>query len=127
MKNETGKITIASVLAVIIISYVGYCAFILISNKVKSDSTQKEVVEAILRLKADETITAKATERIISTLEAKGYTLDSEDKRSIEVFHDKQRRIIEFYYSYQYEMDFLLFKYIKYINVEDSRSTERWN
>lgn len=127
MKNEKGKMTIASLFAFALIAYVGYCAFILISNKVKSDGTQREVMEKILKLRPDENMAARATKIIISTVEAGGYDLENEDIRAIEVFLDRQKRVVEVYYTYSYEMDFLLFKHVNFIEVEDSRSVDRWN
>jgi len=127
MKKENGKITIASFFALALLGYIAYSAFILISNKVKSDITQKEILESIHKIRATDSLPSKATQMIISALEAKGYTLDNSDKQSIEVFVDKQKKVLELYYSYSYEMDFLLFKHVKLIEVESSSSTERLN
>ncbi len=127
MKNENGKTTIFSLIAFVMLAYVVFCAFILISSKIRSDSTQKQIIESILKGKVNESTPAKAGEIIIQTLESKNYILDSDDKRAIEVYVDKQKKTIEIYYSYSYEMDFLLFKHVNFVEVEDSRSTDRWN
>lgn len=127
MKNENGKITFTSLVAFALLAYLGYCAFVLISSKVKSDTTQKEIMESILKFRVDESLTSKATAKIISILQNKGFTLDNDDLKSIEVYHDRQKRVIELYYSYSYEMDFLLFQHVSFVEVEDSHSSERWN
>ncbi len=127
MKNENGKITFASLVGFVVLAYVVFCAFILISSKIKSDTTQKEILDTILKIRVDESISSKATAKIISILQEKGYSMDSNDKQSIEVYHDKQKKSIDIYYSYSYEMDFLLFKHENFVEVEESQTSDRWN
>jgi hypothetical protein len=127
MKMQNGKTTIASFFALIIIGFLVFAAFILISSKIKSDTTQKEITESILRLRATDDLPPKAINKIITTLESKGYILENDDRRAIEVYLDRQKRTVEIYYSYSYEMNFILFKHLKFIEVEESRSTDKFN
>lgn len=127
MKNESGKTTILSLFAFIIIGYIVYCGFILISSKVKSDNAQKDIIDSIMRLRVNDDLPAKATSIIVKKLEGSSYIFDNDDRRSIEVYIDKQKRTIDIYFSYSYEMDFLLFKQVKLVEVEESSSSDRWN
>ena len=79
MTNESGKTTFSSLIALVFIGYIVYCGFIFISAKVKSDSTQKEIADTILKYKVKDDITQMALGMFIKTLEVAGYILDNYD------------------------------------------------
>ncbi len=113
--NEKGKITISGLILLLLIVYGAYASFIFLGARIEKSQISNEVKDTIGMYRGGDFTPAKGEVAIREILNKRDiiFTEAHEEQVSVQI----NRKTIEYYYTYEIEMDFLFFK--KKMIVED--------
>ncbi len=115
--NQRGKVGFTGLLLIILVIYAGYAAVVYISAGISESQIAKEVKDKIGLLRGGDFTSEKGITVIIEILEKNDIIFTQEDEEAIEV--EVGRRDITYRFTYEIEMDFLLFKSRKFVETND--------
>ena len=115
--NQRGKVGFSGLLIILILVYGGYVAVVYISSGITESQIAKEIKDEIGFLRGGDFTPEKGKNAIIEILKKNKVIFEQEDEDAIEVVLSQKE--IEYYFTYQLEMNFLLFKKIKVVETED--------
>lgn len=115
--NQRGKIGFTGLLLIILVIYAGYAAVVYISAGITESQIAKEVKDKIGLLRGGDFSSEKGIAVIIEILEKSDIIFTQEDEEAIEV--EVGRQEITYRFTYEIEMNFILFKNRKFIETND--------
>jgi hypothetical protein len=108
--NQYGKITILSLIALVLIVYGGFVAIKLIGSSFSDKQIEKEITEALGATRGSHFTPEMGEEVIIKILKKNKVIFDEKDEEAINVNLNHKKGTIEFYYRYEVEINLILFK-----------------
>lgn len=117
--NQKGKLTFFSLILLIILIYGGFVAIKILGANFQESQIKKEVYDTIGIMRGSDFTTEMGEEAIKKILGKNDNVIfDENDEGSIEINLDK--RELFYYFRFEIEIDLLLFKQIKEVEIEDS-------
>jgi hypothetical protein len=115
--NQRGKVGFTGLLLIVLVIYAGYAAVVYISAGISESQIAKEVKDKIGLLRGGDFTPEKGIVAIIEILDKNDIIFTQEDEEDIEV--EVNRREITYRFTYEIEMNFLLFKNRKFVETSD--------
>ena len=120
--NQRGRITFLSFLAILIIVYGGFVAIKMLGSSFADKQIEKEVIESLGATRGSHFTDEMGVELIIKILQKNNVIFDKEDKDVISVTVNDKKGTIEFYYRYKVEINLILFKKQRVVEVRNEVS-----
>ncbi len=115
--NEKGKITIGGLIFLLLFIYGTYASFIYLGAKIEKSQIANEVKDTIGLHRGGDFTAAKAKEAIQEILYKRDIIFTEKHESLVDV--QINRQMIEYYYTFEIEMDFLFFKKRMVVENED--------
>jgi len=115
--NEKGKITIGGLIMLLVVIYGAYAAFIYLGSKIEKSQIANEVMDTIGLFRGADFTPEKGREAIKEILFKHDVIFTEDHEGLVEVQINNQ--MIEYYFTYEIEMDFLFFKKKMIVETED--------
>jgi hypothetical protein len=115
--NQKGKITIGGLIILLVIIYGAYAAFVFLGARVEKSQIANEVKDTMGMHRGGD-FNAQKGEQVIRDILYKHdiiFTEEHESQVSVQI----NRQMIEYFYTFEIEMDFLFFKRIMEVENED--------
>lgn len=121
--NQKGKITITSLIILLMIVYGVFVAVKLVSASIQDTQIAKEVKDKVGYLRNSSNVSAdKIQEEIIEILLKKDIIFNKDDNAAVSVEIDRATLRIHYYYKYGIETDLIFFKKKRQVEVRDVTS-----
>ncbi|MCK4836303.1 MAG: hypothetical protein KAT17_06685 [Candidatus Aminicenantes bacterium] len=120
--NQKGKITFLSFIAIFIIVYGGFVAIKLLGAGFADKQIEQEVIESLGATRGSHFTAEMGEELIRKILQKKNVIFDKDDEDVVNVNLNHKKGTIEFYYRYEVEVDLILFKKRRVVEVRNEVS-----
>ena len=117
--NQTGKVTFLSFIALLLIIYGGFVAIKLLGSSFADKQIEQEVIESLGATRGSHFTEEMGVELIVKILQKNKVIFDKEDKDAISVSLNHKKGTIEFYYRYRVEINLILFKKERIVEVRN--------
>jgi hypothetical protein len=117
--SQSGKVTILSFIAILLIGYGGFVAIKLIGSSFSDKQIEKEVIEMLGTTRGSHFTSEMGVEAIIKILKKNRVIFDEKDEDIVSVNLNHKKGTIEFYYRYEVEINLILFKKRRVVEIRN--------
>jgi hypothetical protein len=117
--SQSGKVTILSFIAILLIGYGGFVAIKLIGSSFSDKQIEKEVIEMLGTTRGSHFTSEMGVEAIIKILKKNQVIFDEKDEDIVSVNLNHKKGTIEFYYRYEVEINLILFKKRRVVEIRN--------
>lgn len=124
--NNKGKLTFTGLLVIVLVLYGAFAAVQIINAKLTEGEIQKKVKDRVGIERAYSLTDGEAEDFIYEVLSKQNdiiFGASEEDMISVTI--DKDTKTLSYYYEYGLETDFIFFKNLKRVRVDDSMRSYR--
>jgi hypothetical protein len=122
MNRQSGKMTFLSLIALLLIVYGGFVAIKLIGSSFSDKQIEKEIIEMLGATRGSHFTAEMGEEAIIKILKKNRVIFDEKDEEAVNVHINHKKGTIEFYYRYELEINLILFKKHRVVEVRNDVS-----
>jgi len=119
MNLMRGKSTIFNLILLLLVAYGGFALVKHLGAGFEARSIAAAVKDRISLERGQDFTPAKGEELIRQILERRGVIVDDNDDGDVEMTIDSKRQVIEYYFRYGMDVDFLFFTQRRIFEVED--------
>jgi hypothetical protein len=117
--SQKGKITFFTLILLIILIYGAFVAIKLLGANFQESQIKKEVYDTIGIMRGSDFTPERGAEAIRKVLRKNDNVIfDENEEDAIEINLDK--RVLSYYFRFQIEIDLLLFKQMRLVEIEDA-------
>ena len=120
--RQSGKITILSLIALLLIVYGGFVAIKLIGSSFTDKQIEAEIIEMLGHTRGSHFTPEMGEEAIIKILKKNQVIFDEKDEEAVNVNLNHKNGTIEFYYRYEVEINLILFKKRRVVEIRNEVS-----
>jgi hypothetical protein len=117
--SQSGKTTILSLIALLLIVYGSFVAIKLIGSSFSDKQIEKEVIEMLGVTRGSHFTPEIGVESIIKILKKNQVIFDEKDEETVSVNVNHKKGTIEFYYRYEVEINLILFKKRRVVEIRN--------
>ena len=124
--NNKGKLTFTGLLVIVLVFYGAFAAVQIINAKLTEGEIQKKVKDRVGIERGYSLTDGEAEDFIYEVLSKQNDIIFGEaEEDMISVTIDKDTKTLSYYYEYGLETDFIFFKNLKRVRVDDSMRSYR--
>ena len=117
--SQSGKTTFLSIIALLLIVYGSFVAIKLIGSSFSDKQIEKEVIEMLGATRGSHFTPEIGVESIIKILKKNQVIFDEKDEETVSVNVNHKKGTIEFYYRYEVEINLILFKKRRVVEIRN--------
>ena len=117
--SQSGKVTLLSLIAILLIVYGGFVAIKLIGSSFSDKQIEKEIIEMLGATRGSHFTSEMGVEAIIRILKKNQVIFDEKDEEVVSVNLNHKKGTIEFYYRYEVEINLILFKKRRVVEIRN--------